>query len=295
MKRLATVFLRVVPACVLVLALPGTVAAQQPPPLPPPTPPPPGSGPPPSPTYPTQDPNPPPTYQPPPPQHTRHRPPPPPAYEYVHPEPPTHAPRFSLWTGARAGLLSFSNAFYTNQAGHAETTGNYARPGLSLEADVGARLAKRFIPYVFYEHGFMGQGRRFEGSDASSQSNLYGVGFRYTAFDVDSVGFLTDLSFGFRSISVNNGKESYTMRGLEIFRFGLGAEVRLNSLFVISPLLSISSGVMNDTDGSVHFSAKGSQDGITQPTFQNGQSISAQNAYLMLNLGVGGHFDLLGK
>lgn len=290
MKRLVT--------ALFILALPVTASAQQPPPLPPPTPPPPGSEPPPSPTYPPQDPNPPPTYYqqpPPPPQHPRHRPFLPPPYEFVEPEPPPHAPRFSLWTGARVGLLSFSNAFYTNSDGHAETTGNFARTGLSVEADVGARLAKRFLPYVLYEHGFMGQGRRFEGSDATSQSNLYGIGFRYTAFDVDSVGFLTDLSFGFRSITVSNGSESYTMRGLEIFRFGLGAEIRINTLFVISPLLSISSGAMNDTDGNIHFSKSGSQDGITTPTFQNGQNISAQNAYLMVNLGVGGHFDLLGK
>ncbi len=193
------------------------------------------------------------------------------------------------------GLLSFSNAFYTNQQGDAETTGNYVRPGLSLEADVGARLAKRFLPYLLFEHGFLGQGRRFEGSNASSQSNLYGIGFRYTAFDVDSVGFLADLSFGFRSITVNNGGESYTMRSLEIFRFGLGAEIRLNTRFVISPLLSFSTGNMGDTDGSIHFSKAGSGDGLGAPRYQNGQNISNQQGYLMVNLGVGGHFDLLGK
>lgn len=279
----------------MILAVSSTASAQQPPPLPPPTPPPPGSEPPPPPTYPNQDPGPPPTYQPP--QHTRppHRAAPPPVYEFVEPEPPTHAPRFSLWTGARAGFLSFSNAFYTNGAGNAETTGNFARPGLGLQVDVGARLAKRFLPYAFYEHGFLGQGHRFEGSDATSQSNLYGIGFRYTAFDVDSVGFLTDLSFGFRSVTVQNGSESYTMRSIEIFRFGLGAEIRMSSMFVLSPLLSFSTGNMNDTDGSIHFSAKGSQDGITQPRYQNGQNISNQQGYLMVNIGVGGHFDLFGK
>ncbi len=286
MKRLVT--------ALCIFALPVTASAQPPPPLPPPTPPPPGSEP-----APPQEPPPPPTYyqqQPPPPApRVRHRPPPPPAYEYVETEPPTHAPRVSLWTGARAGLLSFSNAFYTNGAGNAESTGNFARAGMSLEADVGARLAKRFVPYILFEHGFMGQGRRFEGSDATSQSNLYGIGFRYTAFGVDSVGFLADLSFGLRSITVSNGSESYTMRSLEIFRFGLGAEIRLTTLFVISPLLSLSAGNMNDTDGSIHFSAKGSQDGITTPRYQNGQNISNQQSYLMVNLGVGGHFDLLGK
>lgn len=282
----------------LILALPVTASAQQPPPLPPPTPPPPGSEPPPPPTYPNQNPNPPPPYyqQPPPPPPARHpHRPPPPTYEFVEPVPPVHAPRYSLWVGARAGLLSFSNAFYTNADGHAETAGNYARPGLSLEADVGARLAKRFLPYIFLEHGFLGQGHRFEGSNASTQSNLYGVGFRYTAFDVDSIGLLADLSFGFRSITVSNASESYTMRGVEIFRFGLGAEFRVSTLFVLSPLISVSTGVMSDTDGSIHFSKNGSQDGTTTPTYQNGQSINQQNGYLMVNLGVGGHFDLLGK
>jgi hypothetical protein len=273
---------------------------QQPAPLPPPTPPPPGT----EPVY-TQQPQqtpqqppprpPPPTY-PAPPQHppSHHRAAPQP-YEFVEPTPATHAPYFSLWTGGRAGLLTFSNAFYTNQLGHAETTGNYVKPGLALEVDVGARLAKRYLPYVFYEHGFMGLGHRFEGSNASAQTNLFGLGFRYTAFDVDSVGLLTDLSFGFRSLTINQGSDSFTMRSLEIFRFGLGAEIRMSTLFVLSPMISIATGAMNDTDGNVHFSQKGSGDGLTQPTYSNGKTIDQQNGYIMLMFGMGGHFDLLGK
>jgi hypothetical protein len=240
---------------------------------------------PPPPTYPAPPPN--------PPGH-RHRAAPTP-YEYVEPTPPVHAPYYSLWTGLRGGLLSFSNAFYTNQLQRAETTGNYVRPGLALEADVGARLAKRYLPYLFFEHGIMGVGHRFEGANASAQTNLYGIGFRYTAFDVDSVGLLTDLSFGVRSVTISQPGESYTMRSLEIFRFGLGAEIRLSTLFVLSPMLSISTGAMNDTDGNIHFSQKGSGDGLTQPTYANGKTIDQQNGYIMLLLSVGGHFDLLGK
>jgi hypothetical protein len=272
---------------------------QQPAPLPPPTPPPPGTDP----VYTQQPqqpsqppPRPPPPVYPAPPSHPtpRHRAAPQP-YEFVEPTPPTHAPYFSLWTGGRAGLLTFSNAFYTNQQGHAESTGNFVRPGLALEADIGARLAKRYLPYVFFEHGFMGQGHRFDGSNASAQTNLYGVGFRYTAFDVDNVGLLTDLSFGVRSVTINQGSESFTMRSLEIFRFGLGAEIRLSTLFVLSPMVSIATGAMNDTDGNVHFSQKGSGDGLPGPTYNNGTSISQQNGYIMVLLSVGGHFDLLGK
>jgi hypothetical protein len=272
---------------------------QQPAPLPPPTPPPPGT----EPVY-TQQPQPqqpppprppPPTYPAPPSHATPHHRAAPQPYEYVEPTPPTHAPYYSLWTGARAGLLTFSNAFYTNQLGHAESTGNFVRPGLALEADVGARLAKRYLPYAFWEHGFMGAGHRFDGASASAQTDLFGIGFRYTAFDVDNIGLLTDLSFGFRSLSVHSGSESFTMRSLEIFRFGIGAEIRMSTMFVLSPMISIATGAMNDTDGTIHFSQKGSGDGLTQPTYNSGKTIDQQNGYIMVLLGLGGHFDLLGK
>jgi hypothetical protein len=242
---------------------------------------------------------PPPGYQQPQPYYQQ-APPPPPPVEYTPPPEPTHAPKFALWVGGRLGFLGFGGNFYDNNGSASsppsnETTGNFLKNGLSLGIDVGARLGKRYLPYVFLEHGFMGQGHRFEGTSATSSSDLIGVGFRYTAGDVDSAGFLTDISVGLRTVTVKNGGDTYKMQSIEIFRLGLGAEVRLSTLFVLSPMATLSGGVMNDTDGHITFSPEGSKDGVTSPTYQDGKQIQAQRGYVVVGIHCGAHFDVFGK
>jgi hypothetical protein len=244
-------------------------------------------------------------------------PPPPPSVEpqllppgtvYVAPPPPSppvmvltpvvphkHAPMFSLWTGGRLGLLGFGGFFYTNQLGQGETTGNFITPGLSAEANVGARLGRHYTPYLFWEHGFVAAGHRFEGETASAATDFRGIGFRYSLGDVDSVAFLSDLAIGLRTVSVTAGGSTYKMSAWEIFRFGLGAEVRLTTLVTLSPLAWVSGGTMNDTSGSVTYGPGGQGDGLTSPTYVNGQSINAQRSYVSVGIGCGAHFDLFGK
>lgn len=270
----------------LVAAIPRAALAAQdapasPEPLPPPPPPPP-----------------PPTYE----------PPPPPAdgprviYVQAPKQEPLpvedHAPKYSLWAGARLSFVGFGFSFYENQNGQTETTGNYLKNGIAPQVDVGARIAYRYVPYLFFEHGFMGQGHRFEGTDATASTDFFGIGFRYVSGDVDSVSFLTDLSIGKRVIRISEGSQEYTMSGLEFFRLGLGAEIRIRTLFALSPLLSISSGSLNDTSGTVNFNceAKGvCADGLSQPRYTKGQVIDDSRAYVVLSLGVGIHFDIFGK
>ena len=238
---------------------------------------------------------PPPPAGPPPPYSYQPAPAPPQPFVYTEPEVPTHAPKFSLYTGPRLGAIGFGGYFYQNELGEGETTGNFIKPGVALEADVGARLGRRYIPYLFFEHTFAGAGHRFDGSSASAQANFYGLGFRYVGGDVDTVGFLTDLAIGFRSISVSNNGNTYTMTGLEIFRLGLGAEIRVTTLLTIDPLAWISGGAMNDTSGTVTYGPQGSGDGLTQPTYQNGKNIDNSRGYLAVGIGCGVHFDVFGK
>lgn len=216
------------------------------------------------------------------------------------PAPPsrTHAPKYSLWTGARLSYAGFGFGFYDNERGEAETTGNFLGNGIAPQLDVGARISYRYIPYLFWEHGFMAQGHRFAGSDASSSTDFYGIGFRYVSGDVDSVAFVSDLSIGKRVISVSRGAQRYSMSGLEYFRLGLGAEIRLATLFALTPLFSISSGALNDTDGTIEFACAPSGacgDGLTEPRYVGGAVIKQPRAYVALSFGVGFHFDLLGK
>ncbi|WP_394845574.1 hypothetical protein LZC95_52160 [Pendulispora brunnea] len=294
-------------------------AQQQPagplPPLPPPTPHQPAPAPPPY-VYPgqTQQPAPPP----PPPQAapspypggpylSQDIPPPPPPIEYEPAPEPVHAPNYSFYAGASLRALGFGGYFYTNELGREETTGNFLGPGPAVEVDLGARLGKHYIPFLFWEHGFMRQGHRFDGTDATSSSDLIGLGFRYAAGNVDRASFLSELSIGLRTVTVKNGNETFKMSTWELFRLGLGAEIRFSKLFTISPMAHISSGAMNDSDGSVTFSADGSRDYAAaaasdpnirapfHPTFVNGQNIQSGRSYVVVGIGCGAHFDIFGK
>lgn len=222
--------------------------------------------------------------------------PPPPVAHAVPPEPETHAPKYSLWTGARLSYMGFGFSFYVNEQRQEETTGNFIGNGVAPQLDLGARISYRYIPYLFWEHGFMGQGHRFEGSQARSSTDFYGIGFRYLSGDVDSVSFLTDLAIGKRVVSVTNGSQSYSMSGLAFFRLGLGAEIRVATLFALTPVASISSGALNDSEGDIAFAcAPNCVDGSQGPTYKNGQVIQSARTYVVLSLGLGIHFDVFGK
>lgn len=214
---------------------------------------------------------------------------------YSEAETATHAPKYSLWIGPRLSYMGFGLSFFGNRADHSETTGNFVGNGLAPQIDIGARISRRYIPFVFWEHGFLGKGHRFDGDSASASTDYYGVGFRSMSGDVDSVAFLAEISIGKRVISVTNNGDTYKMSGLEFFKLGLGAEIRVQTLFTIEPVFSISTGTLNDTQGTVKYSAEGSKDGNTEPAFKNGETIENSRTYVMLSLGVGIHFDLFGK
>jgi hypothetical protein len=268
-------------------------------------PPPPGYGQPPPQQYQYQPPppgygqQPPPGYYPPPQQpYYQQQPPPraaPPPVDYVEPEQPTHAPKFSLWMGPRLSYMGFGFQFYRNANGETESTGNLVGNGFGPQLDVGARISHRYIPYLFWEHGFLLPGHRFDGAaGASASTDFYGVGLRFLSGDVDSVAFLSDIAIGKRVVTVSNGTETYSMSGLEYFRLGLGAEIRVTTLVTIEPVATISGGSLNDSSGSVTF-APNQGDGATTPPFKNGKTLDDSRPYVLLSVGVGVHFDIFGK
>lgn len=214
--------------------------------------------------------------------------------EYEPPDPPTHAPKFSLWMGPRLSYMGFGFNWYENPDGNPETTGNLVGNGVATELDLGARISHRYIPYIFWDHGFLGAGHRFDGMNASAATDYYGIGFRFLSGDVDSVAFLTEIAVGMRSVTMKNGAQKYSMSGLEFFKLGLGAEIRVMTLFSIEPVLSISSGRMSDTEGTIDF-APNQGDGSTKPPFTGNGNVRTALPYVMLSLGVGVHFDVFGK
>jgi hypothetical protein len=219
----------------------------------------------------------------------------PPPVDYVEPEPPTHAPKFSLWVGPRLSYMGFGFNFYRNTTGDSETTGNLVGNGFGPQLDVGARISHRYIPYLFWEHGFLLPGHRFDGvAGASASTDFYGLGLRILSGDVDSVAFLSDLAIGKRVVTVSNGTETYSMSGLQYFRPGLGAEIRVTTLVTIEPVATLSGGSLNDSSGSITF-APNQGDGVTKPPFTNGKTLDDSRPYVLLSIGVGVHFDVFGK
>jgi hypothetical protein len=259
----------------------------------------------------------------PPPPYYQQPPPPPPYYQqgygpppqYYAPQPyyqgpraepleePVHAPKFSLWTGVRLGYMGFGGGFYgvpTDLNGNSttESTGNLVSNGPTVQLDIGARLGKRYIPFAFWEHSFLRPGHRFEGnSNASAYSELYGAGLRYTAGDVDTAGFLTELTVGWRTVAVSDGSSTYKLQAIEFFKLGLGAEIRITTLFVLSPLASISTGTMTDTSGTTTFQNSVGPASVagTAPPFKNGGSVDDSRGYVSVSLTLGAHFDVFGK
>ncbi len=207
----------------------------------------------------------------------------------------THAPRYSLWLGARLGILAYMGGLYLNDANSVETVGNFVRPGAAVELDAGARLGRRFIPYLAVELGLVGAGHRFEQTSTSASTSFVGVGLRLLSGDVDSAAFASEISFGFRQFQVSNDGGTWSATGFEFLRVGLGAEIRLSTLFTLTPMVTISGGSVSDTSGHIAF-APNQGDGQTGPLYHDGQSIGgAQTGYYSFVLGCGASFDLLGK
>jgi hypothetical protein len=207
------------------------------------------------------------------------------------------APEYSLWLGGRLGLLTYGGGFYRNPAPSRtiETTGNFVRPGVGLEVDVGARLASRYIPYLALEFGLMGPGHRFDGTTDQASTFFYGAGLRYVAGDVNRIGFVGDLSVGYRRIQISSGSSTWNASGVEVFRLGLGVDLRVQRRITISPVAMLSGGTLSDTRGNVAFGPN-QGDGRTGPAFTGGTSIpsNSQAGYYTVSVGCGIHADLLG-
>jgi hypothetical protein len=83
--------------------------------------------------------------------------------------------------------------------------------------------------------------------------------------------------------------------GLELFRVGVGADVRLSNQFTLSPLLTLSGGSLNSTSGYVAY-APNQGDRVTgTPPFSGGIPGNYQATYYAVVIGCAAHFDLFGR
>jgi hypothetical protein len=181
--------------------------------------------------------------------------------------------------------------------GYTETTGNFVSNGAALEADVGVRIERRYIPYLAVELGLVGPGHRFDQTSTTAGTSFVGIGVRLLAGDVDNVSFASELSFGFRKLQVSNDSGTWSASAFEFLRLGLGAEIRISTRFTLTPMLTISGGTFTDTSGSITFGPN-QGDGLTgTPSYVNNGQIASdyQKTYEAFVIGCGAHFDLIGR
>jgi hypothetical protein len=257
-------------------------------------PPPAGAGPPPAQQGPPQGQPPPGTYEPPPPGYGYapslvYEPPPPPKPRHV-------APKYSFWLGARGGwFIPFGNLWAqgTQRAdGFVDLEGvkwsEYASSGPLFELDIGARLGRNYNLFLLWEHAVLGSGSAApdaNGGQDGGDSDFYALGLRVSS-DPNRVGFLTEIALGARRFRATwaDGTELQLTEAPFEARLGLGADIRLNPAFSLSPLVTIGVGAFGSAEV---VSPDGTRTDATGPNDER-----AGHGWVTFQLG--GHFDVAG-
>jgi hypothetical protein len=157
-----------------------------------------------------------------------------------------------------------------------------------LEGDIGARLGRHYAVFAFWERGQLGPGdaedELHEGQDGAS-TDFWGAGLRASS-NANSLGLLTEVALGYRQArtSWNDGTELRFTDGVLEGRIGIGADIRIDPMFSISPMLTVGVGAF----------------GEVRRVFSDGSGVSETglrdeaDSHAWLTLGVGGHVDLFG-
>ncbi len=164
---------------------------------------------------------PPPTYTPPPP--TVYAPtPPPPSYYNAPPPPPPPPPRpafnpaFQL--GAKFGSLAPSGSLSDSgdsTFGSDVPMSNFAKAGWAFEGNLGIHFSPAWTFYGFWEYGALGRGSANANAADSSSLNTIGLGLNATTSPRGPVGFLADISLGYRWFNFSQTTTTFNPATLE--------------------------------------------------------------------------------
>lgn len=213
------------------------------------------------------------------------------------PEPRHVAPRASLWLGARVGwFVPFGNIFArgTLDGPYLERRGvnfrDYASSGPMFELDAGARLGRNYNLFALWERAELrrGDGDSPEsfgnhGAQRGGETDFWGVGLRASS-DPDAVGFLSEIALGYRRARVKweDQTELQMTEGLLEARIGVGADIRINEVFSLSPLLTFGVGMFGNVE---LVDAQGN-------AYDQIGALDDQDSHGWLTLQLGGHFDV---
>jgi hypothetical protein len=221
-----------------------------------------------------------------------YEPPPPPIVETEAPPPlqPKYlAPKTAFWAGLRGsyfvpfGTLWFDGN-YDGQGGlsyRRRYFSSYAAPGPAAEVDVGARLGRRYNVFAYWEHASLGTGDLDPNSFGGQQrgnSNLYGVGFRFST-NPDGLGFILEIGIGYRDFRAYwaDGTTLTLTDSIPDGRIGFGADIRVSKWLSLEPMVVFGAGSFATLEFSNH--------GALGPYDQSGQ-------YSTFALELGAHADV---
>jgi hypothetical protein len=211
---------------------------------------------------------------------------------YEPPPPPTlprnAPPKTAFWAGLRLGaMIPFGNLWVDgfDRYYRRRSFTDYASPGPVFQIDVGARLARRYNVFAFWEHASLGTGSLDDtsfGGQERGATNLFGAGVRFST-DPTGVGFLLEIGLGYRQFSAywNDGTRLSMTNGWLDAHMGLGADIRMNRWLSLSPMLVLGGGSFNDAT----WSGPHERGSALGPADQNG-------GYGTLSFVLGGHADV---
>jgi len=164
----------------------------------------------------------------------------------------------------------------------------FASVGPAVELNGGARLARRFQVYAFYERAWLGSGsleHEFGGQQGASTS-AYGAGARF-ATHPDSWGLVVEMNVGYRTFEAEweNGTRLTPSDDLFSTRVGFGTEWRLNRATTVALMLVWGGGAFKDVTWTF---ADGSQADALGAFDTNG-------SYAPLGLQLAAHWDVFGS
>jgi hypothetical protein len=209
------------------------------------------------------------------------------------PEPSNLVPETAFWAGARLSwFVPFGNLWvdaFDSRAGlyyRRRLFEDYASSGPAFEFDAGVRLARRYTVFALMEHAFVGSGSLDDnayGGQSRGRTSLYGAAVRFST-EPSSFGLLLELGLGYREFraSWNDGTELSFTGGWLDARIGVGADVRVNKYFSLSPMLVFGGGTFGKATWSGPGRSGGDALGDRDALGQYG-TFSAQ---------LGGHFDI---
>jgi hypothetical protein len=151
----------------------------------------------------------------------------------------------------RLGAFLPYGGLYTEQTFVTTPFQHVATGGPALELDIGARFARRFVGYGYFEHVWLGRGQSpawtnaHEGQQTVS-TQAVGIGIRWISHP-EGIGFVADVGLSHRWFSARwADATTVRMHGFGDIRVGVGAHWSIARHWALVPMLTAYTGAFSE-------------------------------------------------